>query len=75
MAVGQAYATVPELESFWRELTNDEETRAAYLLVLASDYLRQVAINNGKDLDQMLADGKVLSNCDGVSEACHAYTS
>lgn len=62
MAVGQAYATVQDLENFWRELTDDEETRAAYLLVLASDTLRQVAMNNGKNLDDMIEDGKVLTN-------------
>ena len=62
MAAGQAFATVQDLESFWRELTEAEENRAAYLLVLASDTLRQVAMNNKKDLDKMIEDGKVLTN-------------
>lgn len=62
MAAGQAYATVQDLESFWRELNAEEENRAAYLLVLASDTLRQVAMNRGKNLDKMIEDGKVLTN-------------
>lgn len=62
MAAGEAFATVQELESFWRELSGNEETRAAYLLVLSSDNLRQIALNARKNLDEMLNDGKVLSN-------------
>ena len=61
MAAGEAYATVAELESFWRELTADEENRAAYLLVLASDGLRQIALNRGKNLDDMITNGKVMT--------------
>lgn len=60
MAAGDAYATVPELESFWRDLTADEENRAAYLLVLSSDGLRQIALNRGKNLDDMIESGKVM---------------
>lgn len=60
MAAGEAYATVADLESFWRNLTADEENRAAYLLVLASDGLRQIALNRGKNLDDMITNGKVM---------------
>ena len=60
MAAGEAYATVADLETFWRELTADEESRAAYLLVLASDGLRQIALNRGKNLDDMITAGKVM---------------
>lgn len=61
MAVGEAFATVADLESFWRELTAEEENRAAYLLVLASDSLRQIALNRGKNLDDMITAGKVMA--------------
>lgn len=57
-----AFATIEELAKFWRELTEPEQERAAYLLELASDYLRQVAINGGRNLDTMLASGKIIGN-------------
>lgn len=60
MAAGESFATVAELESFWRDLTESEENRAAYLLVLSSDSLRQIALNRGKNLDTMITDGKVM---------------
>lgn len=62
MVAGEAYATVQELENFWKELGADEESRAAYLLVLASDNLRQIALNAKKNLDQMVTDGKIINN-------------
>lgn len=47
----KSFATVSELEAAWKPLTADEESRAEVLLLQASNYLRQIAINNGKDLD------------------------
>lgn len=44
-------ATVDDLEAAWKELTPDEATRAETLLLQASNYLRQIAYNNGKDID------------------------
>lgn len=60
MAAGDAFATVADLESFWRALTPAEENRAAYLLVLASDGLRQIALNRGKNIETMIANGKLM---------------
>ena len=62
MAAGQGFATNAELAKFWRTLSAEEQTRADYLLILASDNLRQIAMNGGKDLDQMLSDGKIIEN-------------
>lgn len=62
MAAGQGFATNAELAKFWRTLSAEEQTRADYLLILASDNLRQIAMNGGKDLDQMLTDGKIIEN-------------
>lgn len=62
MAAGEAFATNTELQQFWRTLTAEEQTRADYLLKLASDNLRQIAMNGGKDLDQMVSDGKIIEN-------------
>ena len=44
-------ATVSDLEGAWKSLTTDEKARAEILLLQASNYLRQIAYNNGKDLD------------------------
>lgn len=54
------YATVADVASLWRPLTAAEEDRATALLPVISDVLRQEAHNVGRDLDQMIADGKVL---------------
>lgn len=44
-------ATVEDLEAAWKPLTPDEISRADTLLLQASNYLRQIAYNNGKDID------------------------
>lgn len=44
-------ATVEDLEAAWKPLTPDEISRAETLLLQASNYLRQIAYNNGKDID------------------------
>lgn len=62
MAETAAFATKAELQLFWRTLDATEQTRADYLLTLASDNLRQIAMNSGKNLDTLLSDGKILSN-------------
>ena len=46
-----SFATVADLEAAWKPLTADEEARAEVLLLQASNYLRQIAINNGRDID------------------------
>lgn len=50
-----SFATVAELMKSWKTLTLDEQARAEALLLQASNYLRQVAYNNGKDLDDNIA--------------------
>lgn len=52
-----SFATVADLEAAWKPLTADEEARAEVLLLQASNYLRQIAINNGRDIDDnIIAD-------------------
>lgn len=52
-----SFATVADLEAAWKPLTADEAARAEVLLLQASNYLRQIAMNNGKDLDDnIIAD-------------------
>lgn len=48
-------ATVAELEAAWKPLTADEQARAEVLLLQASNYLRQIAANNNKDLDDNIS--------------------
>lgn len=50
-----SFATVTDLEAAWKPLTADEEARAEVLLLQASNYLRQIAMNNGKDLDDNIS--------------------
>lgn len=57
-----AFASKEDLVKFWRALAGEEPARAEYLLELASDNLRQIAMNAGKDLDAMLLAGKILPN-------------
>ena len=56
------YATVADLEKFWRLLTASEKERAEYLIKLASNQLRQIAKNIGQDLDEMIKSGEVLED-------------
>lgn len=46
-----SFATVEELSATWKSLTSDEQDRANIVLLQASNYLRQIAYNNGKDVD------------------------
>lgn len=56
------YATVDDVIALWRPLTNEEQERTEALLPIISDSLRQCAINVGKDLDQLLDEGKLLES-------------
>ena len=56
------FATVADIERLARPLTQAEQTRAAELLPVVSDELRQEAINRGYSLDQMLDEGTLLEN-------------
>lgn len=48
-------ASVEQLEGLWRPLSAEELGRAEAQLLQASNYLRQVAHNNGIDLDSRVA--------------------
>lgn len=56
-----AFATVEDIQTLWRPLTAEEQTRAAALLPLISDALRTEATKVGKDLDQMAEDDTYMS--------------
>jgi len=54
--MSEAFATVDDIQTLWRPLTADEQTRAAALLPLVSDALRNEANKVGKDLDALVTD-------------------
>lgn len=49
-----AFATVSDIQTLWRSLTNSEQTRAEALLPLVSDEIRIIAKGVGKDVDEMI---------------------
>ena len=49
-----SFATVADLEAAWKPLTLDKKARAEVLLLQASNYLRQIAYNNQKDIDDLI---------------------
>lgn len=57
-----AFATVEDISTLWKPLTADEQTRAAALLPLISDALRNEAVKVGKNLDEMIQDDETYAN-------------
>lgn len=49
------FATTSDLTERWGELDANDLARAEVLLGDASNYLRQIALNNGKNLDKMIS--------------------
>ena len=56
------YATIADITVLFRKLSLDEQEKAEALLPVVCDSLRYEAKKVGKDLDQMIADNKVLAN-------------
>lgn len=57
-----AFATVSDMATLWRALTETELARAPHLLEVASDTLRQMAQNRGMNLDNMLSNGEIYES-------------
>lgn len=51
------FAVLEDVELLFRRLTGEESRKAAALLPIVSDLLRQAARNVGKDLDEMIEAG------------------
>ena len=58
------FATTSDLTERWGGLPESDLARAEVLLGDASNYLRQIALNNGKNLDEMISDDEtgILTN-------------
>lgn len=57
-----AYATVADVITLFRDLSNDEQTRTENLLPIISNELRYRAFLVGRDLDQMIVETPVLAD-------------
>ena len=55
-------ASVNDVNSLWKPLSNAEQEQVEALLPVVSDSLRQEAKRVGKDLDKMIANGEILPN-------------
>lgn len=76
MADTTPFITVDEIIALTgRTYTQAEQDRLSELSMVVSDLLRQKALNVGKNLDEMISDGKVLGNvvksvaCDIINRA------
>ncbi len=59
-----SFASAGDLAAVWRSLSDEESDRADALLLEASNYLRQVALNNVTDLDE-----KIQADTSGIFSA------
>ena len=55
-------ASVNDVNTIWKPLSNAEQEQVEALLPIVSDSLRQEAKRVGKDLDKMIAKGEILPN-------------
>lgn len=55
-------ASVNDVNTIWKPLSNAEQEQVEVLLPIVSDSLRQEAKRVGKDLDKMIAKGEILPN-------------
>ena len=50
----QPFATVQDVQTLWRPLTSEEQSRTEALLPLVSDEIRVLGRDHGKDIDKAL---------------------
>ncbi len=50
-----SFATTDDLAASWQPLDSEQTERAEVILLQASNYLRQIAYNNGQDIDDNIA--------------------
>lgn len=54
------FATLEDMIALFRPLNEAEKTKAAALLPIVSDSIRQEAVKVGRDIDKMLQEKKIL---------------
>lgn len=57
-----AYATIDDVTTLFRPLTDSEKEKAAALLPVVEDCFEQEAIKVGKSIDDLVTSGKLLPN-------------
>ena len=57
-----SFATIEDMKLLWRDMTTSEEAKAAELLTVVSDLLRDEAKKVGKDLDSMIQEGEITES-------------
>lgn len=57
-----SFATVEDMTTLWREMTQAEQERAKALLEIVSDSLRVEAQKVGKNLDEMISSNAALGS-------------
>ena len=60
--MAEPYATITDVITLWRPLTNDEQTKVNALLPILSDELRVRAEYVGRNLDEMVEASEALAN-------------
>lgn len=60
--MAEPYATITDVITLWRPLTNDEQTKVNALLPILSDELRVRAEAVGRNLDEMVEADPALAN-------------
>ena len=60
--MAEPYATITDVITLWRPLTNDEQTKVNALLPILSDELRVRAEYVGRNLDEMVEADPALAN-------------
>ena len=60
--MADSLASVNDVNTIWKHLSNAEQEQVEALLPIVSDSLRQEAKRVGKDLDKMIANGEILPN-------------
>lgn len=55
MSDKQPFATVQDVQTLWRPLTAEEQSRAEALLPLVSDEIRVLGMQHGKNIDKWVA--------------------
>lgn len=56
------YATIDDIKTLWRDLTDEEESRAEALIPIVCDSLREEAVKVEKDLDAMIEERASLAS-------------
>lgn len=56
------FATLDDVMRLFRKLTADERDKAEALIPVVSDSIRQEALKVGKNIDNMVEEGKLLKN-------------